>query len=496
MAAPVKSTEGTSTLATVTASLGSASTAGNLLTLKVAADDYAASPPSGWTQSTGMKQETYHGGYFWWKISTGDTSVNYTIGSAANSSWVMEEYAGPFDGSPYDTSNGTLAISSAGSATTPNITPSAGDRLVLAAFGASNSSGDMSGDLTGFTNGFTHTRSSGPVSATGTRDNIGGAYLDVTANGSTAYNTTASFPFTKQSHSAMIIAFKKASGGGTDYTLACDAGSFSIGGTAASLKAALNLTASAGALAITGTAATLRAGYRLPADAGSFAIGGTAASLKAGFVLAANAGTFVIAGTAAALRAGTVLSAEAGAFVISGTDAALMASRVLVAESGAFIWTGTDADLIDDTGTTSYVLEAEPGSFQIVGTDANLVYVPKVIPVDPDHLDTHDGRVWDFTQSERDDQERTKARRASEKQLRRAIERAVNVVRGSDEVQAPATAVEQAKPDVAEMVMLDINTNGLSASLESIERLLAQYEAQIADEELENDALALLLLAA
>ncbi|KQZ25840.1 hypothetical protein ASD50_20675 [Mesorhizobium sp. Root552] len=316
------------------------------------------------------------------------------------------------------------------------------------------------------------------------------------ALGATGYNLPTPAGYSKLAGVDYAVEKVETDSAGTAYTLTCDAGSFTIGGTAASLKAALNLTASAGAFAITGTAATLRAGYGLPADAGSFAIGGTAASLKAGFALAANAGTFVIAGTAAALRAGTVLSADAGAFVISGADAALKASRVLVAESGAFIWTGTDADLIDDTGTTSYVLEAEPGSFQITGTDANLVYVPKVIPADPDQFDTHDGRVWDFTQSERDDQERVKARRASEKQLRRAIERAVNIVRGSGEVQAPAPAVEQAKPDVAEMVMLDINTNGLSASLESIERLLAQYEAQIADEELENDALALLLLAA
>lgn len=110
--------------------------------------------------------------------------------------------------------------------------------------------------------------------------------------------------------------------------------------------------------------------------------------------------------------------------------------------------------------------------------------------------DTHDGRVWDFSQSERDEQERTRARRASEKQLRRAIERAVNIVRASDEVPSQVAPVEASRPQVAELVMMDINTNGLSASLESIERLLAQYEAQIADEELENEALALLLLAA
>lgn len=369
MAAPVKSTEGTSALATVTASLGSASTSGNLLTLKVAADDYAASPPSGWTQSTGMKQETYHGGYFWWKISTGDTSVNYTIGSAANSSWVMEEYAGPFDGSPYDTSNGTLAISSAGSAATPNITPSAGDRLVLAALGSSNSSGDMSGDLTGFTNGFTHTRSSGPASATGTRDNIGGAYLDVTANGSTAYNTTGSFPFTKQSHSAMIIAFKKASGG-TAYTLTADAGSVTITGTAATLGAGRKLDAATGSMAITGTAATLGKGIKLSADPGAVSISGTDVSFLIGRAVAANVGSVAIAGQDAGLNAGRLVAANGGAVTITGTDAALSkaSSSVLVASAGVVTITGADVTL-----KVGRNIAADAGTVQIAGTDAALI---------------------------------------------------------------------------------------------------------------------------
>jgi len=245
LGAPVKATKGTSTLATVTASLGSASTVGNLLVLRVAADDYAASPPSGWNQSTGMKQETYHGGYFWWKISAGETSVNYTIGSAANSAWTLEEYTGPFDASPYDISNGTLAVSSASSAATPSVTPSAGDRLGLATWGSSNSSGDMSADLTGITNSFTLSQSSGPVSATGTRDNISGAYIDITANGSTAYSTTASFPFTKQSHSAMLIFFKKAAGG---------AGAGSASGNATVTAVGKSEAKSVGVVSGTGTA--------------------------------------------------------------------------------------------------------------------------------------------------------------------------------------------------------------------------------------------------
>jgi len=368
MAAPVKSTEGTSALATVTASLGSASTSGNLLTLKVAADDYAASPPSGWTQSTGMKQETYHGGYFWWKISTGDTSVNYTIGSAANSSWVMEEYAGPFDASPYDTSNGQSAVSSSGSYTTPSITPSAGDRLLLAALGSSNSSGDMSADLTGWTNSFAGTACSGPASATGTRDNIGGAYLAVTANGSTSYSTGASFPFTKQSHSGMIIAFKVASGG-TAYTLTADAGAVTIAGTAATPKATRKVDAASGSLAITGTDAGLSAGRKIDAASGGLTITGTDAALKSARIVAADPGSVSISGTDSSFTLGRKISAAAGAVAISGQDAGLTSTRLIAANDGAIVITGSDATL---TKASSSVLVASPGSIAITGADASL----------------------------------------------------------------------------------------------------------------------------
>jgi len=214
VATVVQSAEGTSTLATVTASFPSTPTNGNVIILAFAADDYNGTPNTGWTQSTGMEQQTFHGGYIWWKVASGGSnSFQYTIGSATNSSWVLLEVSG-LDAAPYDISAGQCTNSSAGSYTTPSITPTSGDRFLVAAMGSSASSGDMSADLTTWLNSFTHIRSSGPVSASGTRDSIGVASRDVTANGSTSYSSGASFPFTKTSHSGMIIAFKVASGGG------------------------------------------------------------------------------------------------------------------------------------------------------------------------------------------------------------------------------------------------------------------------------------------
>lgn len=218
----VQSAEGTSTLATVTASFATTPTNGNIIVLCFAADDYNGTPNAGWTQSTGMAIEggSYHGGYVWWKVASGGSnSFQYTIGSASPSAWVLLEISG-LDGSPYDVSNGQYVNASGYQYTTPSITPSAGDRFVVAAFGGSNAaSGDISGDFVNWTNSFTHALSAGNPGTSGTRDCIGVGYRSVTANGSTSYSTGVDFPNTVQSRSGMIIAFKVASGGGGSQTL-------------------------------------------------------------------------------------------------------------------------------------------------------------------------------------------------------------------------------------------------------------------------------------
>ena len=218
----VQSAEGTSTLATVTASFATTPTNGNIIVLCFAADDYNGTPNAGWTQSTGMAIEggSYHGGYVWWKVASGGSnSFQYTIGSASPSAWVLLEISG-LDGSPYDVSNGQYVNASGYQYTTPSITPTAGDRFIVAAFGGSNAaSGDISGDFVNWTNSFTHALSAGNPGTSGARDCIGVGYRAVTANGSTPYSAGVDYPNTVQSRSGMIIAFKVASGGGGSQTL-------------------------------------------------------------------------------------------------------------------------------------------------------------------------------------------------------------------------------------------------------------------------------------
>lgn len=86
---PTEIAAGTSSTATTTASF-SAQTAGTLLTLYVASDDYRTTSGTGRPESTGWTllqgQQGNLGGYVWYKLSTGsETSVQYTIGSASKS---------------------------------------------------------------------------------------------------------------------------------------------------------------------------------------------------------------------------------------------------------------------------------------------------------------------------------------------------------------------------------------------------------------------------
>lgn len=168
------------------------------------------------------------------------------------------------------------------------------------------------------------------------------------------------------------------SSGSTSYTLTAASGSFSVTGTAATLKYGRALSADSGSFAVTGAAATLRKGYSLQAASGSFAATGTAATLRYGRVIQASGATFQVSGTAASLKYGRVLAAAPGAFQITGTDATLTygtaGSYTLTAQSGSFSVSGTDATL-----RYGRKLSADSGSFAFTGTAATLRYARRVI---------------------------------------------------------------------------------------------------------------------
>jgi hypothetical protein len=276
----VQKANGTSTTATTTASFGVAPTSGNLVVLTFASDDYNASPNAGWTQSTGMEQQTFHGGYIWWRISDGSNSLQYTIGSATRSSWTLREFSG-VNPTPYDISNGTFTQASGGTQATPNITPTAGDRLLVGGWGFSAGS-----NLTGFTGTASNSFTDLEFGGVGTIDVSVSAYLLVTANGSTAYGSTftQTVGSTPQARSGLVIAFTAAAAGGTTFTAA--AGSYALTGSSAGVAGRAIL--SAGSYTITGGSAGL-AGKAI-VSAGSYTLTGSPVTFQGKWPDATNTG--------------------------------------------------------------------------------------------------------------------------------------------------------------------------------------------------------------
>lgn len=78
---------------------------------------------------------------------------------------------------------------------------------------------------------------------------------------------------------------------------------------------------------------------------------------------------------------------------------------------------------------------------------------------------------------DRDAEEFFERQKASKEQLRAAIERAF----GDAPKEQPAAP--PVRREMARLVLADIRTDGLTASLKRIERLVAEYEEQIEEEE-------------
>jgi hypothetical protein len=158
-----------------------------------------------------VEQQTFHGAYIWWQISTGAQPPSYTIGSATNSAWILEEWSGN-DAAPYDTSNGTFTQANSNTQATPTITPSTGERLLCAMMGGSLSTASLAAETVSWSNTFTTIRDVGNATGT-TKDWVGAGYRLVTGDGVTGYTTTGTCTGstgTLQSRSGLIIAFKAA----------------------------------------------------------------------------------------------------------------------------------------------------------------------------------------------------------------------------------------------------------------------------------------------
>jgi len=198
---------------------------------------------------------------------------------------------------------------------------------------------------------------------------------------------------------ANLIAIKDVAS--SNKTLDANAGSYAIGGTAATLKRNRRIAGDTASYAISGTAATLRRGFKTAADSGSYSISGTAASFVRTWKAIANSGSYSISGTAAnlelhrklvadtasysisgtaaTLRLGKVLAANSGSYSISGTTAALKLARKMAVAGATYSVTGSDATL---TKSSDKVVTVDTGIYAITGSDARLAYSHRIMVVE------------------------------------------------------------------------------------------------------------------
>lgn len=177
--------------------------------------------------------------------------------------------------------------------------------------------------------------------------------------------------YTSTNVRSLILGIELAPAGSANKTLVAAAGSYSLSGTAASLKLGRVVAAAAGSYALSGSAATLRRALPLVAGAGSYSLTGVTAGLLHGWKVAAGAGSYSISGTAATLRAGKAVAAAAGSYSITGSDAALTKSAtalVLAAGAGSYSLSGSTASLL-----LKRSLVAGSGAYALSGSAASLL---------------------------------------------------------------------------------------------------------------------------
>ena len=221
-----------------------------------------------------------------------------------------------------------------------------------------------------------------------------GALIELTGNPDALFNGEL----------GRILYFPSAGGGGA--TLTADSGTYTLTGTAATLKADRKLAADSGSYAITGTDVSLKLGRKLTAESGTYTVNGTDVSLTAGRKLTADSGTYALTGTDVTLTyqpaGGYTLALDSGSYTLTGTAATLKASRKLTADSGTYALTGTDVTLTRgfkitaDSGTytltgsnvafaRTYRLPADSGSYALSGSPVSLSWSGEVVPVAPTH---------------------------------------------------------------------------------------------------------------
>jgi hypothetical protein len=186
MAAPAQKNNGQFTTTSWNVTLPVASTASSTLVVIVAANTTVSTPAS-WTLRTSQVGNMGH--YWFERAGTSLSSIAFTSAAGAGV-WTIFELPTP---AVYVSATG-VNVSSAGTTyTTPNHTPTAGARNVLASIGSSGSGGSVK-TVSGWT--ASYVEETDDSIATTDMPMHGTARLEYTADGTTATATTTTFSST------------------------------------------------------------------------------------------------------------------------------------------------------------------------------------------------------------------------------------------------------------------------------------------------------------
>ena len=200
----VQQNTGTSTGTSFTVTLPAASNVSNRLVLIVGGNTVVTTL-SGWTLRT--SQVNYMGHYLYDKAGDGASSWGAWSNAAGQLTWVLLEV----QGGAYDTAASANDGASGTAYNTPNLTPAAGTRIVLASIGSENANPQVR-TVSGWTISFVELADLCQASADYPMQGV--AALDnLSANGSTAYSTTATYSLNSTGRSALIASYATTAGG-------------------------------------------------------------------------------------------------------------------------------------------------------------------------------------------------------------------------------------------------------------------------------------------
>lgn len=206
----VQQASGTFSGTSFTPTLPGASSASNGILLIVAGNT-TVTTPTNWTLRT--SQVNFMGHYAYTRDGVSLTSVSVSNASGQGTWWIAE-----IAGGTYDTSTSANSSSANTTYATPNLTPTAGTREVVASIGSTQSGGNGARTISGWTNSFLEQADlcqasvDFPMQGVATLD-------DITANGSTSYSTTGTYSLSSAGRSAIIVSYVTAAGGGGSPTL-------------------------------------------------------------------------------------------------------------------------------------------------------------------------------------------------------------------------------------------------------------------------------------